>query len=82
MIQILQNFGNFEAFFTPAIMLEDIYIGDVFDKNGNLKTDVKRNDDYQILTLINREECFNYELSDFLPSELDPKKPGLLKNMF
>lgn len=60
-------------------MLEDTYLDDVYDKKGNLKADVKRNDDYRILTLIDREDCFNYELSDFLPSELDPKKLGLIK---
>lgn len=79
MIKTLKSIGDFEAFFTPVTMLEDTYLGDLFDKSGNLKADIERNDDYRIMTLINRENCFNYELSDFLPSELDAKKPGFIK---
>lgn len=81
MISILNGIGKYEKILTPALMLDDSYPNSVFEDNGELKSDVIANSDYSIVTIVNREDCFDYENSIFEPNELNPKIPGYIKKL-
>ena len=81
MIKVIESIKTFNAIYTETIMIPDTYLGEPFDKNGELNSEINENIDYKILTLIGRENCFNHKYSDYIPSEIDPKKVGFIKKL-
>lgn len=81
MITLLNEEGDFEAIFTNVIMIDDTYLGEVFNSNNVLKEEVNINSSYKAITIVNREDCFDFENSVFEPSELNPNKPGFINKL-
>ena len=81
MISLLNQVGEFEAIFTEVIMVDDTYQGEVCDIKGNIKTDINTVSDYKAVTIVNREDCFDFENSIFKPSELNPNIPGFIEKL-
>jgi hypothetical protein len=81
MISILQECGNFDAIFTDVIMIDDTYLDNIFNSEGTLKNEVKIDKSYKALTIINREDCFDFKNSIYMPNELNPSIPGYIKKL-
>lgn len=81
MIDILKSVGTFKAILTPVIMIDDTYLENVLDAKNELKPDVPVFNNYKALTIIERENCFDYNNSIFEPSELNPEIPGYIKKL-
>tara|TARA_R110001583_G_scaffold41589_1_gene132179 strand:- start:598 stop:1227 length:630 start_codon:yes stop_codon:yes gene_type:complete len=81
MISILNEIDDFEAIFTKVIMLDDTYLESIYDETGNLKSEIKTALNYKALTIVNREDCFDFENSIYQPSELNPNKPGFIEKL-
>lgn len=81
MISILSEIDDFQAIFTNVIMLDDTYLGTIYDEKGGLKSEIKTESNYKILTIVNREDCFDFENSKYQPSELNPNKPGFIEKL-
>lgn len=79
MISVIERVGAFEKILTPVIMVDDTYLGEVLNESGQIKPEVLTNSEYKAITIINREDCFDYDNSEFDPSELNPNIPGYIK---
>lgn len=81
MITIIQKCGNFNAIFTDVIMIDDTYLDNIFNSNGILKNEVKKDISYKALTIVDREDCFDFKNSVYMPNELNPNIPGYIKKL-
>jgi len=79
MISLLTEIGDFKAIFTSVIMIDDTFLDEIYDKSGDLKPDLKTVSSYKAITIVNRENCFDFENSIYKPSELNPSIPGYVK---
>lgn len=81
MISLINQIGDFDAIFTNVIMIDNRFTENIYDEKGRLKSEIPINSDYKAITLVNREKCFDFENSIYLPSELNPNKPGFIKKL-
>lgn len=81
MMNILNGCGVFRSITTPVSMLDDTYLDNPFDQNGTLKITVQKNERFLVLTLPDREDCFDQIKSIYEPSELNPSIPGFINTL-
>src|SRR5688572_4007795 len=81
MLDVLLNIRPFKIKTIPAIMIDDSYLKDQFDKNGKLKPDVPFIDQYVALQLKEYTEAFNKERSKYNESLIFPGKVGVIENL-
>jgi len=81
MISVLNSVGKYEKILTPVVMIDDTYSDDFLNNNGEVKSEVTTNSDYSAVTIVNREDCFDYENSVYDPNELNPDIPGYIKTL-
>jgi hypothetical protein len=78
MLDILKQVRYFESVEIPVVMFDDTFLGERFDKHGNLKPEVKRIEGYRAIMIIDRQSVFDFARSKFEPSTIDPSKPGVI----
>lgn len=81
MLGILKGVKAFESFEVPIVMFDDTFLGERFDNDGRLKSEVNKEESYQALVIVNRESCFDFERSEFTLSTIDPSKPGVISEI-
>ena len=81
MIETLKKSGEFNAIFTPVIMILDTYVDNRKESEINLNKNAHKSFNYKAMTLIDRENCFDYSKSEYEPSEINPKIPGYIKKI-
>lgn len=65
----------------PVVMIDDTYLKERLDKDGNLKKDVPVIRDYMAIRLSYLLDCFDYDKSDFRPLRSNPKAPGRIRKL-
>lgn len=81
MLKVLNNSGNFKYSVVPVTMIDDSFLDDPFDKNGELKGNVPVNNGYVALQLKEYLEVFDYEKSTYQPDLVFPEEVGRIVDM-
>jgi hypothetical protein len=81
MLNTLEEIRCFDYYAVPVIMIDDTYMEERFNEDGNLNIKVPTNKDYVAVRLSNLLDSFDYENSDFRALRSNPKAPGRIKKL-
>ena len=79
MIEVVESVGRTQIDWFDIVMVDDTYMEERFDKNGNLNKEVPTNTDFKTFRIKKTEDYINLEQSEYRPLKSNPKAPGRFK---
>jgi hypothetical protein len=81
MTDVLESVGEIKWNLLPAILLDDTFLENPLDKNGNPLPEVKVLNGFYVVQLLERPKVFDFDRSDYKVLESNPDYPGIIKKM-
>ncbi len=81
MLSILEADKNLLFNQVDTIIVDDTYIGTLFDKEGRLVENISKNIDYKFFQVLNYTDAFDRNHSLFKPMRSNPEKIGIINKL-
>jgi len=81
MVNVLKKVGQFSHILYPTLIVDDTFLKNKYDSEGNLLPDVPLLKNFNIVQLLDILQVFDFEKSEFKPLRSNPKFPGIVKKM-
>ena len=81
MILLIEHNSQVRLNKVDATIIDDTFLGEIYDKAGNLSRDVKKNNEYQFVQILEYVQAFDYDSSIFKPLRSNPEKVGVINKL-
>ncbi|WP_158729633.1 MULTISPECIES: imm11 family protein [unclassified Flavobacterium] len=81
MVLLIEHHNQFEMNKVDTTIIDDTFLGVIFDKEGNLNSNIKKNNDYQFVQVLEYIKAFDYDSSIFKPLRSNPEKIGIINKL-
>lgn len=81
MIDVLENVGQIKWNLLSTLLIDDTFLENPIDKNGNVLPEVKVLKGFYVVQLLEQLSVFDFDNSDFKVLRSNPAFPGVVKKM-
>ena len=81
MIDVLQSIKPFKKKLLKTIMIDDTYLNEYKNENGNIKDEVRFVDTYVGVQFLEYTDAFDYKNSIYKPMRSNPGMPGVIQKL-
>ena len=81
MILLIENNSHVLLNKVDVTIIDDTFLGELFDNTENLSSSIKKNNDYQFVQVLEYLQAFDYDSSVFKPLRSNPEKIGIINKL-
>jgi hypothetical protein len=81
MILLIEQGSHVQLNKVDATIIDDTFLGEIFDNIGNLNSGIRKNNEYQFVQVLEYLHVFDYDNSVFKPLRSNPEKIGIINKL-
>lgn len=81
MIFLIEDTGQVKLNKIDSIIIDDTFLGEIYDNTVNFSSDIRKNNDYQFVQVTDYLEAFDYDNSIFKSLRSNPEKIGIINKL-